>query len=560
MGKYVLLSALATLILCLNISQHNVESKTRETYYLTRDCQYQNGAAGTGKGVMRTRVTSAQILSHRFGKEPYPANFSCEVYLSTRSTDRFLVWFNHLYIPDVDQMCENVLHCFNTNTPISEGMQEAGGQTGLCKRSYPKQPLVTTAHYFTFTFRSKPDRLPADMLADSSAGFRLTVTSVGIPDAKTRACPATKTSTKALAPSSLSSPAASAPTDSGAGAGANLLGADEVEQLRRCTFRRAAPPLMPPHSLPMSAIDGGAPAAGSATSAALMPLTTWCLPVEALCDGLANCPDSTDEQPICRRDVSLMSRLLSLGVAASVAMGVGAVALGMGCVLGLACCCYRALSSEPPPNTASAVPNAAMTTLHHSPGQAQHLLQLQHQQRLLLPARQSPSVGLRRPPPEAASYAGNSSHYSLADSSGGGRYYQQQQKPPVSYQQQQQRAYNSTEQLFGYGNHVYHQQQQHPHSHYHQHPQAQCRLCQHHPPPASHHGGFSGGAGGSRTPTSSRSAKSGRSGRSSYGPGHQIRPVPPPSRADSETGTGHLHHHQQPGNGSRDRIVYPVQL
>uniref|UniRef100_A0A1I8H754 G_PROTEIN_RECEP_F1_2 domain-containing protein n=1 Tax=Macrostomum lignano TaxID=282301 RepID=A0A1I8H754_9PLAT len=228
------------------------------------------------------------------------------------------------------------------------------------------------------------------MLADSSAGFRLTVTSVGIPDAKTRACPATKTSTKALAPSSLSSPAASAPTDSGAGAGANLLGADEVEQLRRCTFRRAAPPLMPPHSLPMSAIDGGAPAAGSATSAALMPLTTWCLPVEALCDGLANCPDSTDEQPICRRDVSLMSRLLSLGVAASVAMGVGAVALGMGCVLGLACCCYRALSSEPPPNTASAVPNAAMTTLHHSPGQAQHLLQLQHQQRLLLPARQSP--------------------------------------------------------------------------------------------------------------------------------------------------------------------------
>uniref|UniRef100_A0A1I8G3P2 CUB domain-containing protein n=1 Tax=Macrostomum lignano TaxID=282301 RepID=A0A1I8G3P2_9PLAT len=229
---------------------------------------------------MQVPVRAAEIHSHRFGLEPYPANFSCEVHLLAESSQRILIWFNQLNIPDVDPLCENVLHCFNTNTPYSEGMAEAGGQTGLCKKTYPRQPLVSSQHYFTFTFRSKPDKLTPAMLEDPSAGFRLTVAAVTEPQRRGPVCP----------------PAAKL-EQSGSVRNSKSSASDQESILRLCRFLPAKP-------MNIGSGNGGDEASSSKShrqrrqidAATPSLMVSWCLPKEALCDGVVHCPNGADER------------------------------------------------------------------------------------------------------------------------------------------------------------------------------------------------------------------------------------------------------------------------
>ncbi|XP_050399612.2 uncharacterized protein LOC126816865 [Patella vulgata] len=79
----------------------------------------------------------------------------------------------------------------------------------------------------------------------------------------------------------------------------------------------------------------------------------WCVDLDLVCDNIDHCGDYSDEtgdgRAKCRQqDNGLLSRFLSLGVTASIAITVGSIVIVIACIVALVCCCRKTLCKKRP--------------------------------------------------------------------------------------------------------------------------------------------------------------------------------------------------------------------
>ncbi|XP_046585111.1 uncharacterized protein LOC124292109 isoform X1 [Haliotis rubra] len=79
---------------------------------------------------------------------------------------------------------------------------------------------------------------------------------------------------------------------------------------------------------------------------------TWCIDEDLVCDEVDHCGDYSDEaadgRAKCQQEeTGLISRFLSLGVTASIAITVGSVVIVVACIVALVCCCRKSFCKKP---------------------------------------------------------------------------------------------------------------------------------------------------------------------------------------------------------------------